>query len=128
MGEPLYLCQPPTGYADVSSAWVSSGSLVERLNFAVAFASNRIPGTTVDLAGLAPEAEPGMARSSVDALARRLLGAGLSDATAKTIEARMTSESGTTEPHGSLPLAAGADLSLALAAGLILGSPEFQRQ
>ena len=24
MGEPLYLCQPPTGYSDVSSAWVSS--------------------------------------------------------------------------------------------------------
>jgi uncharacterized protein (DUF1800 family) len=118
MGEPLYLCQPPTGYADVSSAWVSSGSLVERLNFAVAFASNRIPGTTVDLAGLAPEAEPGMARSSVDALARRLLGAGLSDATAKTIESRMSSESGTPPADGSL----------ALAAGLILGSPEFQRQ
>jgi uncharacterized protein (DUF1800 family) len=26
MGEPLYACQPPTGYADTASAWVSQGA------------------------------------------------------------------------------------------------------
>jgi uncharacterized protein (DUF1800 family) len=38
MGEPLYLCQPPTGYSDTSSAWVNTGALVARLNFALALA------------------------------------------------------------------------------------------
>ena len=39
MGEPLYLCQPPTGYSDRADAWSSSGSLIARLNFAVALGS-----------------------------------------------------------------------------------------
>jgi uncharacterized protein (DUF1800 family) len=38
MGMPLYLCQPPTGYAETADAWVSSGALVNRINFALALA------------------------------------------------------------------------------------------
>jgi uncharacterized protein (DUF1800 family) len=34
MGEPLYLCQPPTGYSDRADAWINSGALIARLNFA----------------------------------------------------------------------------------------------
>ena len=54
MGMPLYFCQPPTGYADVASAWVSAGALVSRMNFAVALGKNEIRGvrianSTVDL-------------------------------------------------------------------------------
>ena len=28
MGEPLYRCQPPTGYSDTADAWVNTGALV----------------------------------------------------------------------------------------------------
>src|SRR5205814_9554572 len=49
MGEPLYQYQAPTGYPDRASQWITSGSLVERLNFGVALSANRIPGTSVDL-------------------------------------------------------------------------------
>jgi uncharacterized protein (DUF1800 family) len=49
MGQPLYQSQPPTGFPDRASEWTSNGSIVERLNFAVALAANRIPGTTVTL-------------------------------------------------------------------------------
>ncbi len=35
MGMPLYQCQPPTGYADSSDAWINSGALVARMNAAV---------------------------------------------------------------------------------------------
>jgi uncharacterized protein (DUF1800 family) len=49
MGQPLYQCQPPTGFPDRASEWMSNGSIVERLNFAVALTANRIPGTTVSL-------------------------------------------------------------------------------
>jgi uncharacterized protein (DUF1800 family) len=47
MGEPLYECQPPTGYPDRGDHWLSNGAVLERLNFAVALTAGRIPGTSV---------------------------------------------------------------------------------
>ena len=44
MGMPLYMCQPPTGYADRADAWVNTGALLNRMNFAVALASGRMRG------------------------------------------------------------------------------------
>jgi uncharacterized protein (DUF1800 family) len=49
LGEVPYGYQAPTGYPDTAEDWVNTGALLERLNFAVAIASNRIPGTQVDL-------------------------------------------------------------------------------
>jgi uncharacterized protein (DUF1800 family) len=49
LGEFPYGYQAPTGYPDTAEDWVNTGALLERLNFAVAVASNRIPGTKVDL-------------------------------------------------------------------------------
>ena len=40
LGMPLYMCQPPTGYADTAEAWVNTGALVNRMNFAVRLARN----------------------------------------------------------------------------------------
>lgn len=53
LGEVPYGYQAPTGYPDTAEDWVNTGALLERLNFAVAIASNRIPGTRVDLKGYA---------------------------------------------------------------------------
>jgi len=33
IGEPLYQCQPPTGYSDKMETWVNTGSLLNRLKF-----------------------------------------------------------------------------------------------
>src|SRR6185369_2602205 len=52
MGEPLYGYQTPNGYSDAAESWVNAGGLLERMNFALALASNRIPGTRVNLAKL----------------------------------------------------------------------------
>jgi uncharacterized protein (DUF1800 family) len=49
MGEPLYGFQTPNGYSDLAESWVNTGGLLERLNFGLSLASNRIPGTRVDL-------------------------------------------------------------------------------
>jgi uncharacterized protein (DUF1800 family) len=46
-GMPLYQCQPPTGYKDTADAWINTGALVERMNFAVRLASGKLPGTLV---------------------------------------------------------------------------------
>ena len=49
MGQQFYNWQAPTGYPDMAEDWVNTGALLERMNFAVALASNRIPGTKVNL-------------------------------------------------------------------------------
>ncbi len=49
MGEPLFLCQPPTGYSDKAETWVNTGALLNRLNFALAFAGDKMGGATTDL-------------------------------------------------------------------------------
>ena len=59
MGQPLYGFQTPNGYSDVAENWVNTGALLERMNFALALVSNRIPGTRVDLSKLMSDAKPG---------------------------------------------------------------------
>jgi uncharacterized protein (DUF1800 family) len=121
MGEPLYLCQPPTGYSDASAAWVNTGALMARLNFALALAANKIPGTEMDVERLVDRQDAGDPKKSVGALARALAGGELSDETRETIEKRLQSiPAPSTDPS--------ANTQLPLVAGLILGSPEFQRQ
>jgi uncharacterized protein (DUF1800 family) len=44
LGMPLYMCQPPTGYADRADAWVNTGALLNRMNFALQLVGGRIRG------------------------------------------------------------------------------------
>jgi uncharacterized protein (DUF1800 family) len=117
MGEPLYLCQPPTGYSDTAEAWVNTGALVARLNFALQLAAGRLPGTRTDLRRLISPEDAADSKKSVDALACAFLGGDLSRETRQTVGRRIE----------GLPAPAD-DSRLAMIAGLILGSPEFQRQ
>jgi len=47
MGEPLFLAQPPTGYPDVASSWISPDMLLTRMNFIADLVGNRLPGSRV---------------------------------------------------------------------------------
>jgi uncharacterized protein (DUF1800 family) len=47
MGEPLFLAQAPTGYADTAAAWISADMLLTRMNFVTDLVANRLPGTRV---------------------------------------------------------------------------------
>lgn len=47
LGMPLYMCQPPTGYKDTGDAWVNTGALVSRMNFALRLASGQLRGTSI---------------------------------------------------------------------------------
>ncbi len=44
MGEPLFLAQAPTGYADIAASWISADMLLTRMNFATDLVANRLPG------------------------------------------------------------------------------------
>ena len=47
MGMPLYGCVPPNGYNWKADTWVSTGALVNRMNFALSLAANRLPGISI---------------------------------------------------------------------------------
>ena len=47
LGMPLYQCQPPTGYEDTADAWVNTGALVSRMNFALTLAGNKLRSVTL---------------------------------------------------------------------------------
>jgi uncharacterized protein (DUF1800 family) len=44
LGMPLYMCQPPTGYADRAEAWVNTGALLNRMNFALQLVGGKMRG------------------------------------------------------------------------------------
>ena len=43
LGMPLYGCQTPDGYKNTEDAWLNPDSITRRVNFAVAFASGKLP-------------------------------------------------------------------------------------
>ncbi len=121
IGEPLYGAQPPTGYADVAASWVNTGALMNRLNFALALAANRIPGVKGDVTSLISADAAADPERSVDALAVALTGGDLTGQTRDTIKARIVERKAPEQDPGD-------NTQLPTVAGLILGSPEFQRQ
>jgi uncharacterized protein (DUF1800 family) len=58
MGQPLYAYQAPTGYPDRAEAWVNTGSLLNRMNFGLQLAADRVKGVSVDLPALNHGREP----------------------------------------------------------------------
>ncbi|PYR26388.1 MAG: DUF1800 domain-containing protein, partial [Acidobacteria bacterium] len=69
-------CQPPTGYKDTADGWVNTGALVARMNFALALASNQLPGVIVD--GRQPTLDS-------QSLVNTILGGNISETTRATI-------------------------------------------
>jgi uncharacterized protein (DUF1800 family) len=47
MGQPLYSCQPPTGWPETADSWLGAGAVVARSTFAVELAAGRIRGVLV---------------------------------------------------------------------------------
>jgi uncharacterized protein (DUF1800 family) len=58
MGQPLYAYQAPTGYPDRAEAWVNTGSLLNRMNFGLQLAADRVKGVSIDLPALNQGREP----------------------------------------------------------------------
>jgi uncharacterized protein (DUF1800 family) len=104
MGMPLYLQQPPTGYKDTAEEWVSTTSLLERMNFALDLAAGRVRGVSLDPRSLRKTA-------TLDSVAAQILPGGLSEKSRETLQAEAEKD------HDPAKLV-----------GLVLGSPEFQRK
>jgi uncharacterized protein (DUF1800 family) len=156
MGEPLYGFQTPNGYSDTAENWVNTGALLERLNFGLALASNRIPGTRVDLSKFVGDSAKGETVDKTKVMDRflNLIVAGdISPKTRETLLKQLNDQITLPPPPAppqtmanqeiaGMPLGApggpgqlprrGPDAVITdpvtKIVGLILGSPEFQRQ
>ncbi|QQS46063.1 MAG: DUF1800 domain-containing protein [Acidobacteriota bacterium] len=120
MGEGLYLAQPPTGYPDTAEHWVNTGALLERMNFSLALSANRIPGTRVDLQSFVPGLDSSKPSQVVDRLIGKLLNGQVSAQTRATIDKNLREQAASSGRMNNV--------DLIKVVGLVLGSPEFQRQ
>jgi len=124
MGMPLYLMQPPTGYSTKAEKWVSSSALLARMNYSLALAANRIKGVQVNAFALAAASSSTTLEESLTALERSLLQGDVSNATHNSIMSRlqdpMISQRKLDDPARAPNVSA--------IAGLLLGSPDFQRR
>jgi uncharacterized protein (DUF1800 family) len=151
MGMPLYGAVPPTGYKWDAADWVSTGALVDRMNFALSLAANRLPGITVEWAPdvdvnalmnddsskqVVPTPESEEAR-----LEPLLIAGGASDATREAALKEFQEQNAQSAENGATavpvnaprrvnraPAADAYEREDQLLAGLLLGSPEFQRR
>jgi uncharacterized protein (DUF1800 family) len=157
MGEPLYGFQTPNGYSDSAESWVNTGGLLERMNFGLALASNRVQGTRVNLSTITGNAAPAKV---MDESLRVILAGDVSVATRDALLKQMDREVVVALPSPRSPAETPRDMPVAgemagplpgglqgrrqqqqrprveasindpvtKVVGLILGTPEFQRQ
>ena len=125
LGMPLYGMQPPTGYSMKADAWVNSSALLGRMNFALALTAGKLKGVQVDPGQmLGASASPADSQGTLTALENNLLAGNVSRQTHDTIAAQMNDSklSQRQLDNPARPPNTGA------IAGLLLGSPEFQRR
>ncbi|BDC53120.1 hypothetical protein F183_A54350 [Bryobacterales bacterium F-183] len=102
LGEPLYRKVEPTGYSWRNAEWINSSALLGRMNVALSMAQGKMPGVKPNLP----------ADASREALEKLYIPAGLGESTKASISKALERKDGTP----------------ATIAGLLLGSPEFQRK
>jgi len=168
MGMPLYGSIPPTGYKWDAADWVSTGALVNRMNFALSLTANRLNGITtkwpepasaVPLSAAQPDAQKPSPESEEARLESLLVGGGVSETTRSAVlqQFAVQAQPNQVQPAAPdlamqadklhtagkqvvavpavlkaqpnhLPPASPLEKQDQLLAGLLLGSPEFQRR
>jgi uncharacterized protein (DUF1800 family) len=124
IGEPLYQCQPPTGYSDKADAWVNTGALLNRLNFSLALAGNKVRGARTDVASLLGMDSTMDPKTALDRAVGVFLGGQAAPTTVETLQKQLDSPQ-VLQAKLDDPVK---QLDLGVVAGLVLGAPEFQRR
>jgi len=124
MGMPLYGMQPPTGYSMKADAWVNSSALLNRMNFALMLGSGRQPGTSLDPQALLRDPTPMDSDGALAALESGILAGDVSTQTHAVMQRQLSdpkiAQRSLDDPEKKPNYGA--------IAGLIMGSPEFQRR
>jgi uncharacterized protein (DUF1800 family) len=155
LGMPFFGCQTPNGYSWTAGSWVNSGDLLTRINIALALAGHKL-GTATDLDALmkikAPDAATAaeketrleavfldgqlnpQARETVLQQANQLAAQGPLPGSeppkpgAKQAGAMAVRAAFVQVMDLATPIPPPADKQAALVAGLLLGSPDFQKR
>ncbi|SFH34905.1 Uncharacterized conserved protein, DUF1800 family [Pedobacter insulae] len=90
MGQQLYYYQAPTGFPDRGQYWINTGSLLNRMNFGLALAAQRIPGITFDLTALNKNKEPESAEAALVTYSKLLMPERRLDATIERLKPMVT--------------------------------------
>lgn len=153
MGQKMYYYQAPTGFPDRGQYWINTGALLNRMNFGLALASQRIPGIKVDLAALNNNHEPESAEAALTTYSKIIMPERNLDATIKRLKPMLKdpdlNKKVEIAAEKNTPVGSNIDNSeamggikksrtikkedtknseLAQVVGVILGSPEFQRK
>jgi len=123
IGEPLYQCQPPTGYADIAEAWVNTGALLNRLNFSLTLAGNKVRGARADVGSLLG-VDAAMPKVALERALQIFLGGQASPTTLETLQKQLDSPQ-VLQAKLDDPVK---KVDLGVVTGLVLGAPEFQRR
>jgi len=143
MGQKFYFYQAPTGFPDRGSYWINTGSLLNRMNFGMAIATQKIPGFRTNLLQLNQNHEPESVEEALQIYTKLLLPVTnqkenseriISIVRAQNIDQKIASATKNSTgmqdmqkesmmPQDNMPLN-----SMAQVVGVIIGSPAFQRK
>ncbi|WP_276089557.1 DUF1800 domain-containing protein [Pedobacter sp. JY14-1] len=144
MGQKIYYYQAPTGFPDRGQYWINTGSLLSRMNFGLALATQRIPGVHIDLKALNNNREPESADSALLIYSRLIMPERNLTETMKRLKPMLSNPglANRLQQAAEKNVVAGQDKDkmqktelpvvnenmLAQVVGVIIGSPEFQRK
>jgi uncharacterized protein (DUF1800 family) len=139
LGMPVWGMQTPNGYGWMAEDWVSSNGLISRMNFALVLSGNKVQGTKTDWEGMVG-ADASAAAERV--LEGDLLGQAASERTREAVMAEFGNPMAQQQAAVSFNAGTGgglmrtavvrpvkaSEVPLDTMAGLLMGSPEFQRR
>jgi uncharacterized protein (DUF1800 family) len=166
LGMPFYGMQTPNGYSWMATAWLNTGDLVNRMNFALSLSGDHVSGVQTDWTGLLEQRAAGVEPTAMSGngsanrgdseaavkerkLEALLMGQPVSDQTRTTVLQQFLVQTTQQEAAKNFSIRANGaepmvsvlnpaaqqrkarppqDLQAAAMAGLLLGSPEFQRR
>jgi uncharacterized protein (DUF1800 family) len=125
MGQKMYYYQAPSGFPDRGEYWINTGALLNRMNFGLALAAQRIPGIKIDLLALNHYHEPESAHAALVAYSKIMIPERSLQETINRLKPMLN------DPKLAdkvLNPATENKTMLAQVVGVIIGSPEFQRK
>ena len=143
MGQKFYFYQAPTGFPDRASFWINTGSLLNRMNFGMAIAAQKIPGFKTNLLALNQNHEPESVEEALQIYTKLLLPVTnqkenseriMSIVRAQNIDQKIASATKDTGGMQDMQNETMAQMnntllkSMAQVVGVIIGSPAFQRK
>ena len=143
MGQKFYFYGAPTGFPDRANFWINTGSLLNRMNFGMAIAAQKIPGLKTNLLALNQNHEPESVEEALQIYTKLLLPVAnqkenseriMSIVRAQNIDQKIASATKDTGGVQDMQKESMPDMnntplkSMAQVVGVIIGSPAFQRK